>query len=255
MKIVLSSFCYKCFDETDQTKESYNNLKDKFVDRNIEINNDNIYTLYCEKGHTTTVQFQNEKFEFLFDYGVMALIDGYSKESVSTIASSFERFIEFYIKALSINRNVDIKTFTSSWKLISKQSERQLGAFYVLQMYEFGETKFIIANKWIEFRNKVIHQGYIPSREEAIEYGDYILQLTMSILLYTRDYYNRNIFKDMIFYREINKSSDRHSIASIPTIINLQSLASIDYHCKKLHDVIESIKHNKFYTHFYSRRG
>lgn len=36
--------------------------------------------------------------------------------------------------------------------------------------------------KKASFRNNVVHKGYIPSSEEAIEYGQYVLTFIRSML-------------------------------------------------------------------------
>lgn len=187
----------------------------------------------------------------------MALIDGYTKECVSTIASSFERFIEFYIKVIAIKKSVNLTNFIKTWKLMSKQSERQLGAFYILQLTEFGESKYSIATKWIEFRNKVVHQGYIPTSQEAIEYGEYILSLINSILIDLKhddiDSVKKASFFDFTTNGEIISEKQLKSSVAIPTIISLHSLRNEDFGKHTFKQLIDSIPKNGFYNHFYSK--
>ncbi len=99
MKIKISKLCWQCLKEIGQTKENYEKLNDDFKGDThvlLDINDDNLYEFTCDKGHISYTTFHEEKFEFLFDFGTLALIDGYTKEAVSTLASAFERFIEFY---------------------------------------------------------------------------------------------------------------------------------------------------------------
>ncbi len=96
MKIGISSFCWECFSQTDQSKEAYDKLKNELnadLDFEVELNNDNIHEFVCPKGHRTFTQLQEQKFEILFDIASLALIDGYTKEAVSSYSSSLERFI------------------------------------------------------------------------------------------------------------------------------------------------------------------
>jgi hypothetical protein len=259
MKIKLSSFCWQCFNETTQTEADYKRLKKEFGEEDVEVefNNDNSYNIKCGKGHVSHTQLQNQKFELLFDIAAMALIDGYTKECVSTIASSFERFIEFYIKVIAIKKKVNISNFIDTWKTISKQSERQLGSFYILQLTEYGESKYIISTKWIEFRNKVIHQGYIPSTHETIEYGEYILSMMYSILLDLKKEDLGSIdtacLLDFNTYGKIISEKQLKSSATIPTIISLHSLRDPKFGSTSFKEAIESIPKNGFYKHFYSK--
>lgn len=259
MKIKLSSFCWQCFYETEQTQEDYNRLKKEFgKDIEVEFNNDNSYSIKCKNEHISTTQLQNQKFELLFDIAAMALIDGYTKECVSTIASSFERFIEFFIKIIAIKKSVKPNDYIKTWKLMSKQSERQLGAFYMLQLTEYGETKYIITQKWIEFRNKVIHQGYIPTSHEAIEYGEYILSLINFILIDLKendlDSIEKASFFDFTTNGQIIPEQELRSSASIPTIISLHTLKSEEFGKNTFKESINSIPENGFYNYFYSKK-
>lgn len=259
MKIRLSSFCWQCFNETVKSKDANELFKKERGDETIEVevNDDNFYEINCPKGHTLHTQLQNQKFEILFDIAAMAIIDGYTKECVSTIASSFERFIEFYIKVIAIKNNVNVEKYIKTWKLMSKQSERQLGAFYMLQLTEFGETKFVIADKWVNFRNKVIHQGYIPMSEEAIEYGEYILSMINSILIELKNNHLESVkkarFLDFKPNGQIIPENQMKKSTLIPTIIDLSSYSSDDFGTSEFRKAIKEISKNSFYKHFYSK--
>ncbi len=133
------------------------------------------YEIACPKGHTAVTILQEQKFELLFDIGAYALIDGYYREAVSSFTSSLERFYEFFITAAFLEKGIDAALFSKTWKLISNQSERQLGAFILVYLAELHKTPMLLSQKSIEFRNAVVHKGTIPSRERAIEYGQEIL--------------------------------------------------------------------------------
>ncbi len=183
MKIAISSFCWDCFRETGQTKEDYELLKielNSAVDFEVELNDENLYEFVCPKGHKALTQLQEQKFEILFDLASLALIDGYTKEAVASYSSSLERFIEYYILITSLKSKVTNDDFGKTWKQMAKQSERQLGAYFILRLMEKKPTN------WEEdrstFRNKVIHQGYIPSSKEAIDYSQYVLTFIQNTL-------------------------------------------------------------------------
>lgn len=258
MKIQFSAFCWQCLKEEGNSKEAHDRLEKELAGRThfqIEVNDDNLYEYECSRGHKTFSQLQEQKFELLFDLSALALLDGYAKEAVSTIASSYERFIEFYIKVICISKSIPFDNFIKTWKTMVKQSERQVGAFYILQLLEFGDTKFTMNENWINFRNKVIHQGYIPKSEEAIEYGEYILSNIFSILKELQSKHPESIKKALFLRvsRKGEKVMENISISSgsIPTIISLRSVHSNDYGNTTFKEALESIKNNGFYKHFY----
>ncbi len=146
-----------------------------------QINNNNIYTFTCENGHENVLVHQQEKFELLFDSGARAIKHGYLREGVSSIASSLERMYEFAIKVLSLELGVTFEEIEAIWKNVSRQSERQIGAFTFLYGIKFKHVPLLI-NKQVEFRNEVIHKGYFPSFEETIEFGQSVLDLMSSIV-------------------------------------------------------------------------
>lgn len=258
MKIKLPSFCHKCFEETGQAREEYSNyvLNNKMHDIEVEINDQNIYDLKCSKGHyISTIELQNQKFELLFDNAAMALSDGYTKEAVSTLTSSLERFIEFYFKVIAISKKIEIDEFIKTWNLISKQSERQLGAFYMLQLIEYKETKFTFKNNWVEFRNDVIHKGYIPSSKEAIEYGEYIIDFIFTVLKYLKEnnLESLNKVQTIDFSKSKNKSSIHKNrfIGNIRTIIDLRSIENQNFGKVSFETSVREISKDLFYSYFY----
>jgi hypothetical protein len=107
--------------------EGIQNFKELYV----ELNDNSVYKLICDKGHESIVFIQEQKFEILFEMGTMALLDGYTREAVSSIAAAIERFYEFCIQVFVINKGIDYEVFEKTWKLMKSQSERQIGALLV----------------------------------------------------------------------------------------------------------------------------
>ena len=106
----------------------------------------------------------------------MALLDGYTREAVSSFAVALERFYEYWVKAHLLYAEVTPGELDAAWKQVSAQSERQLGAFAVLYLREYGTRAPLLPQSATEFRNKVIHKGYISTRAETLKYGDQVLQ-------------------------------------------------------------------------------
>ncbi|MBW7473353.1 hypothetical protein K0T92_01185 [Paenibacillus oenotherae] len=149
----------------------------------FEVNEEGVSKVVCRNGHEMTVVLQNFKFEILFELGLKALEEGYYREAVSSFAASVERFYECCIK-IFINKSglTDRKNYDNTWKLISNNSQRQMGAFYFLFLNEFNETPTQVKNNVENFRNKVIHQGIIPEYVEVYEYSKYLYGYLIEII-------------------------------------------------------------------------
>lgn len=152
-----------------------------------------IHDLTCAQcGGAFTVYLRKHKFEMLFDLGTRALMDGYAREAVSSFAASLERFFEFYTRAAALERaaqrhedfEVAHARLEKTWKLLSAQSERQMGAFAMLYLERQGQAPDFLTpqNLGTEFRNKVIHRGYLPPRSEVEAYAGRIFALIDRLL-------------------------------------------------------------------------
>jgi hypothetical protein len=141
-----------------------------------------LYRLVCRAGHETVTCVQEQKFEVLFDLALNAVIDGYYREAVASFTSSLERFYEFYIRVLCAKRGLDEATVGGAWKSVANQSERQLGAYLFAYLLENGLVAPQLPKSKVEFRNDVIHKGKIPSRDEALGYGQAVLEMIAPVL-------------------------------------------------------------------------
>lgn len=139
---------------------------------------DGKYEVRCEKGHVSSVLLDNIKFELLFEMGLNAIVDGYHREAVSSFSSALERFYEFYWHVAMRHLEVPIEQALATWKPLSKLSERQVGAYSTAaNILTKRAPKLLDPNKQVSFRNNVIHNGYVPTREEAISFGEVVMEL------------------------------------------------------------------------------
>jgi len=143
----------------------------------FEFRDDGRYTLTCSAGHTTTTILQQMRFQVLFEIGLHAIGDGYYRESISSFSSSLERTYEFMVRALLSAKAVPQAAVDESWKLIASQSERQFGAFALLWASAFREAPSVLPKTQTELRNAVIHKGKLPTRNEAVEFGQAVLDV------------------------------------------------------------------------------
>ena len=151
----------------------------------LDINDDGVYKVTCPNGHASIDFIKNEKYELIFDLGLLAVHKGFSREAVSNFAVSLERFYEYCIRVMLISQKVDKKDVDKTWKLVSNQSERQIGAYYFLYLSTLKERPEQFPSKQTSFRNSVIHKGYIPREEEVLRYAKeiycYIIKYTIKL--------------------------------------------------------------------------
>jgi hypothetical protein len=166
--------------------------------------NSYLYKVTCPNGHTSEFALRNFKYALLFEIGLSALAKGYHREAASSFATALERFYEYSIGVLLMHKfsaqttgmfdEQAIMRFDKLWKTGLKLSERQLGAFYALYFNEFDEApvmldeafsksiKHSIIKNPVNFRNRIVHEGYIPSYEEAFQYGEAVSKYMLLLI-------------------------------------------------------------------------
>jgi hypothetical protein len=160
MKILL--LCIKCVYEHSETVPPF---------LLSEVRDDGVYEVNCPNGHQSKIVLGRHKFETLFDIAATAIYDGYYREAVATFSTSLERFQEYFVRVIMAKYRIPDSQYDLSWKQITKQSERQLGAFIFVYLFHRKQSPQILSQDSVTFRNSVVHQGKIPTREEALSFG------------------------------------------------------------------------------------
>lgn len=174
--MIVRLFCPKC--TLEASKKLQGSLDIEVPVPVSQLADDGRYEVRCGIGHESTVILDNIKFELLFEMGLNAIFDGYPREAVSSFTSSLERFYEFYWRVAMRHIGAPTTELTQAWKPMSKMSERQLGAFITASMVLTGsKPRLLNPNKQVPFRNSVIHNGYVPTKAEAIEFGNTVMEL------------------------------------------------------------------------------
>lgn len=155
----------------------------KEIRTEIDLNDDGVYEITCSNGHEKTYFVENDKYQVLFDLGLLAIENSFYREAVSSLAASLERFYEYCIKVMLVSKGTNMSDINKTWKTISNMSERQVGAFNMLFLSTFNEVPVVFNNKMIKFRNDVIHKGYIPTKEKVLKYADEVHTFIISHLL------------------------------------------------------------------------
>lgn len=234
----ISTPCMQCFIETNHPGAFITG--DYYDDLTVNIK--------CEKGHNSSVMLQSQKFEVLLESAANALLDDYTIEAASAFSSAYERFLEFCIRVLCDKRGVGKSEFKETFKQMSERSERQLGAFLFLHLLEFGKS-YKLRNKEItKFRNKIIHNGYIPSPEEVKKFARHIyseIYIITKLLRTTCAQNIQNITSEYLKERSSNIGSDVNKTVSTGTmffsLVNMDQKDNFD-------EAFKSYKTNKEFT-------
>ncbi len=141
---------------------------------------DGIAFTTCSAGHKTAQLVQSAKFEILLEAGAIALLEGFTFEAVASFSTALERFFEFALHVGCVARGLPPELYSSMFKEMGRQSERQLGAFMLVHANDFGQA-YKPDTKMSEFRNSVIHKGTIPTVEQAERYAAYVYETIFSL--------------------------------------------------------------------------
>lgn len=211
----------------------------------VEIRDDHLYKITCPNGHESVTLLTVQRYEMLFEIGAYAVVDGYYREAISSFTSSLERYYEFFIKTILTAQCKATAEVEKSWKNVSNQSERQLGGYIFTHLLAFGVTPSQVENSLVKLRNEVIHKGKIPSRDEAIKYGEHILSLIREGIKKLR-HFHQDAVTEMIRQSICitNEKDGKVGTLTIPTILNL-IVSGDDYHNRSLVDAIQEIEKNR----------
>lgn len=189
----------------------------------VEFRDDSLYEFTCEKGHKTLTILQQQKFELLFQIGAYAILDGYYREAVASFTSSLERFYEFFIKAKLLEEGHTVETLDATWKTVSSQSERQLGAYIFLYTQSFKKAPPLLPSGKVTFRNEVVHKGKIPTRDEALSYGQAVLDIIRPAMEMTAISFPNGVQISTINHIMKSAPNGGAGTSSMPTIVNILS--------------------------------
>ncbi|WP_050483199.1 hypothetical protein [Pseudomonas sp. Ant30-3] len=134
---------------------------------------DRISLVQCDYGHDMAIVLKAQKFELLLESGANALIANFTLEASASFSAALERFFEFANKIFLTHLKMEDALYDAMFKTMSRQSERQMGAFLALHSLIFCDA-YKPSSKVIEFRNAVIHKGTIPTIEQAKEFCELV---------------------------------------------------------------------------------
>ncbi|WP_295817555.1 hypothetical protein [uncultured Deinococcus sp.] len=159
----------------------------------VEFADNSVHDVTCAQcGARYCVFLRKQKFEVLFDLGTRALMDGYAREAVASFSAALERFMEFYVRASTLERAAGTDTdfgaalaaLEGTWRHVASQSERQLGMFALAYLLREGREPDFLTPRGLgtDFRNRVIHRGSLPTRAEVEAYAAAVFALIDRVL-------------------------------------------------------------------------
>src|ERR1035437_4410886 len=208
--------------------------RNEFINRRFTISvnptTNAVYNITCPIGHKFNIYIPTNHFQTLFENGLNSLADQYYIEALSSFASSYERFMEFFVKIVLKSRGVNPEICDTTWKSVAKLSERQLGAFIFVYLKEFSTPPKLLNENNITLRNNVVHKGYFPSMEECIRYGDNVLEALRPIieLLNSNEVYNSALSKSIYSSESINHTEIRMTYICYPLFAINRGINSAD---------------------------
>ncbi len=177
MKIKL--VCHRCHIENGTSMlELINKGIEEWEEPTIELDKWPYIEMKCKNGHRQRFMISTELFELLFEQATRCLADGYYREAIGTYNAALERFFEYAIEMMLTSKSQ--ADFSSFWKSISAQSERQLGAYYALWTQTFNELPTFLNQDKVKLRNDVVHKGKLASKKEAEDFGEYVFNYIIS---------------------------------------------------------------------------
>ncbi|MBL7075736.1 hypothetical protein ISS37_10925 [candidate division KSB1 bacterium] len=198
-----------------------------------EIDDNFFASFHCDSGHLSIGYLSKHRFDILLESGILAFLAGFHSESVLSIAGSLERLYELFIFAALNKKGIQLEKIDKAWKYLKKQSERQLGAFCMYYLSETG-IQYTPDTKIIEFRNKVIHQGYIPKSDEVKNFASKVVDTIFDVIIVLRNDFKTEL-KNIYFYnqerankaleemRKLDKSLNRVPVLTVftPSIVGM----------------------------------
>lgn len=133
----------------------------------------------CSNGHKIELFSPYTRYNILFNQALIAFKNGFHFESFHTLYSGYENFkytiVQYY---LFIIFN-DIEKVLNVSKKINR-SEKIDGAFNIAYISLFKDVPITLSNKLISERNKVTHNGEIPTKAMCERLGNSIFKLVIS---------------------------------------------------------------------------
>lgn len=222
----------------------------------IPIQENDLYHFKCINGHDNLLEIQAFKFEILFESGLCAIKDKYFLESGLSLTASLERFYEFFIRIVMKANGLPSDIFEEIFKNVANQSERQFGAFLCIYGLIYKENPpVLLSKKFVEFRNKVVHKGYLPNENEVLEYAKEVFKIIKFYYTKILSEHQKHIFDYLFEIQKQRRVDNRVLIDKLKVPISSMAPCFAITHTLNLEDFIKTdfntcfdlIKRTNFY--------
>lgn len=234
--------CAVCI--TEDHKQSKRNQKPSIVFFPGHLTDDGYILVECSKGHKSAIIYDERKHDILFQSACYTFLNGFEREAVSGFAASLERLYEFFIRVIARKESIERKVFDKTWKLLSKHSERQFGCFVMFYSMATNET-YSIKNKLIEFRNKVIHQGYIPKKKETWDFGENVFNIKKEIMQLLNAKFANFVKEEIKHELELRKNKAPKELSQIRiklTQVGVNRETNVAFEIEVFEDYLEALR-------------
>ena len=137
--------------------------------------NGRFYDLTCPAKHYARVLLGNPKHEILFQMAAYSILDDNYRDDVATFGSSLEEFWEFAVQCIAASEGVEPlpvprvkgggrkERFKRAWREVFKPEPPE-------------PTRATCVDRGgLRVRNRVLHEGYVPTKDEAFDFADKVL--------------------------------------------------------------------------------
>lgn len=171
----LNFTCSKCKEKSLSTKGCENEIN-SYIVKNLDM--DGMLSVTCPKCNDTIIVInQCLQFEICLQCAIERFLTADYAEAVFLLAKSREAFVEFVIDLLCYELGLNVDLNKNGLHL----SERRYGFLDGLYFMRFGDV--INLNAWnMEIRNKIMHNGIYPKRQDVVNFGNNILQFFYQVI-------------------------------------------------------------------------
>lgn len=110
------------------------------------------------------------RFQILLEIGLNHLANGQYRDAVISTQAALERYREFYLLVTAVKSGISYSKFSELWKILARQSERQLGAYLATVMFSTKSVGNDLSTANTEYRNVVVHGGFFPDEAKTMSF-------------------------------------------------------------------------------------
>jgi hypothetical protein len=177
----------------------------------------------CSRGHKQIVALRQQRFELLFELAAYSIRDGHYRQSVSSCSASLDAFYEFFLRSMAYQNGIKKERFDAAWKLLGISRQNRLEAYLLNYRNLCARPPVLLTAAQNDWKDSVMHQGLLPTREECVSFGQAVLNVLRSGVEDARDTFPDGVKQAMQEHVTAAQPHASSSVVpwSIRTIVNL----------------------------------